>query len=191
MENESSAAAGHECFVVRGLIKRRAGKRERIEVLRTHRRQSLLSSGAAHLARPYLNRPPASPQIFGKRRNSEQAGATACNYSRSRTHLRAANAMIDSDGGPDLDGWWWVPKPGPALGEERSHLTTLGLVKAPRFGHSRNMPPVPDTCSDTIDFLCGNCGTLLMHVREGQVHGVFIHCTECGACNTSALQQNP
>jgi hypothetical protein len=63
----------------------------------------------------------------------------------------------------------------------------LKLVKAPRFARPRDFPRVPDTSLDTIDFLCGNCGTLLMHVREGQVHGVFIHCTECGACNTSAL----
>jgi hypothetical protein len=61
----------------------------------------------------------------------------------------------------------------------------LRLVKNPKFGRPRAWPPVPDTSSDTIDFLCGNCGILLMHVNEGQVHGVFIHCTECGACNTS------
>jgi hypothetical protein len=61
----------------------------------------------------------------------------------------------------------------------------LRFVKNPKFGRPRAMPPVPDTSADMIDFLCGNCGILLMRVNEGQVHGVFIHCTECGACNTS------
>jgi ssDNA-binding Zn-finger/Zn-ribbon topoisomerase 1 len=63
----------------------------------------------------------------------------------------------------------------------------LRLVHAREYGYPRNMPPVPDVSSDTMDLLCGNCGTLLMHISEGQVHGVFIHCTECGACNASDL----
>jgi hypothetical protein len=61
----------------------------------------------------------------------------------------------------------------------------LRLVHAREHGYPRNMPPVPEVSSDTMDFLCGNCGTLLMHISEGQVHGLFIHCTECGACNAS------
>ena len=65
------------------------------------------------------------------------------------------------------------------------HQRKLRLVKQPEVGHVRSMPPVSDTSSETIDFLCANCGTLLMHVTEGQVRGVFIHCTECGACYTS------
>jgi hypothetical protein len=78
----------------------------------------------------------------------------------------------------------------PTVGDQKVPNPVLvlfgtGTDQAPRFGHPRDMPPVPDASSNTIDFLCGNCGTLLMHVREGEVHGVFIHCTECGACNTS------
>ena len=39
--------------------------------------------------------------------------------------------------------------------------------------------------SNTIDFLCGNCGTVLLHAENDQVHGLFIHCTQCGACNAT------
>jgi hypothetical protein len=39
--------------------------------------------------------------------------------------------------------------------------------------------------SHTIDFLCGKCATVLMHAEDDQVHGLFIHCTRCGACNAT------
>jgi len=31
----------------------------------------------------------------------------------------------------------------------------------------------------------GNCGTVLMHAEDDQVHGLFIHCIRCGACNAT------
>jgi DNA-directed RNA polymerase subunit RPC12/RpoP len=46
-------------------------------------------------------------------------------------------------------------------------------------------PPVLIASSHTIDYLCGNCGTVLLHAEDDQVHGLFIHCMQCGACNAT------
>src|SRR6516162_569980 len=62
---------------------------------------------------------------FKKRQNSERLGADRRNYSQSQSHLRTAIAMICMKS-PGLDGGRGkVSRPGPALGEEQSQLTTL------------------------------------------------------------------
>jgi hypothetical protein len=70
------------------------------------------------------------------------------------------------------------------------HRQLLRLVKSPKFDQPPNMPSASDASSDSIDFHCGNCGILLIRANKGQVHGAFIHCTECGACNTSDRMKN-
>ena len=61
----------------------------------------------------------------------------------------------------------------------------LRIVATPSVGHAVNAPPVLDASSHTLDYTCGKCGTVLMHADEGQVHGVLIHCTVCGAYNAT------
>jgi predicted RNA-binding Zn-ribbon protein involved in translation (DUF1610 family) len=62
----------------------------------------------------------------------------------------------------------------------------LKVVEATGIEHTVDAPPVLVASSHTIDFLCGNCGTVLMHAEDDQLHGLFIHCTQCGACNSTA-----
>ena len=61
----------------------------------------------------------------------------------------------------------------------------LKVVEATGIEHTVDAPPVLVASSHTIDFLCGNCETVLMHAEDDQVHGLFIHCTQCGACNAT------
>jgi hypothetical protein len=61
----------------------------------------------------------------------------------------------------------------------------LRVVEATGLEHTVDAPPVLVASSNTIDFLCGNCGTVLMHAEDDQVHGLFIHCIRCGACNAT------
>jgi hypothetical protein len=62
---------------------------------------------------------------------------------------------------------------------------SLKIVPAPSVGHPINAPPVLDASSHTIDYTCGKCGTVLLQADAGQVHGVLIHCTVCGAYNAT------
>jgi hypothetical protein len=61
----------------------------------------------------------------------------------------------------------------------------LRVVEATGLEHTVDAPPVLVASSHTIDFLCGNCATVLMHAEDDQVHGLFIHCTQCGGCNAT------
>jgi predicted RNA-binding Zn-ribbon protein involved in translation (DUF1610 family) len=61
----------------------------------------------------------------------------------------------------------------------------LRVVEATGLEHTVDAPPILVASSHTIDFLCGNCGTVLLHAEDDQVHGLFIHCTQCGACNAT------
>lgn len=46
-------------------------------------------------------------------------------------------------------------------------------------------PPVLNASDHTIDYVCGACGTVLMHADEGQVHNLAILCASCGAYNST------
>jgi hypothetical protein len=63
---------------------------------------------------------------------------------------------------------------------------TLRVVEARGTENVVDAPPVLIASSHTIDYLCGNCRTVLLHAEDDQVHGLFIHCTQCGACNATA-----
>jgi predicted RNA-binding Zn-ribbon protein involved in translation (DUF1610 family) len=63
----------------------------------------------------------------------------------------------------------------------------LTLVARPAIGTSTHAPPILDASSSTIDFTCGQCGTVLMHADQGQVHGVIIECLNCGAFNATDM----
>lgn len=61
----------------------------------------------------------------------------------------------------------------------------LKVIPAPAIGHVVHAPPVIVASTHTIDYLCGRCGTLLMHAELDQVHNLLIHCTACGAYNST------
>ena len=47
------------------------------------------------------------------------------------------------------------------------------------------VPPILNASDHTVDFVCGNCGAVLMYGEHGQVHNVTIHCLACGSYNTT------
>jgi DNA-directed RNA polymerase subunit RPC12/RpoP len=61
----------------------------------------------------------------------------------------------------------------------------LKLIDAPRVGHVLNAPPTLIASSHTIDYTCGQCGAMLLHADDGQVHGLLIRCSDCGSYNTT------
>jgi hypothetical protein len=63
----------------------------------------------------------------------------------------------------------------------------LRVVPRPAGGTNTKAPPVLDAGSGTIDYICGRCGTVLMHANEGQVHGVVIECLQCGTSNATDM----
>ena len=62
----------------------------------------------------------------------------------------------------------------------------LRVVEAKGIENSVNAPPILYASSHTIDFVCGNCGAVLLHAEDDQVHGLFIRCTKCESLNTTA-----
>jgi hypothetical protein len=63
----------------------------------------------------------------------------------------------------------------------------LKLVTAPSTGHVVSAPPAIELVSNTIYYTCGLCETVLLKADPGQVHGVLIHCLECGSYNAVDL----
>jgi predicted RNA-binding Zn-ribbon protein involved in translation (DUF1610 family) len=61
----------------------------------------------------------------------------------------------------------------------------LNLIETPRGGHVLNAPPILIASSHTIDYTCGQCGAVLLHAEDSQVHGVIIRCSECGSYNAT------
>jgi DNA-directed RNA polymerase subunit RPC12/RpoP len=61
----------------------------------------------------------------------------------------------------------------------------LKVIPAPSARHVLDAPPALSASSHTIDYTCGQCGAVLLHAEEGQVHGLLIRCTACGSYNTT------
>jgi hypothetical protein len=63
----------------------------------------------------------------------------------------------------------------------------IGLKIAGQPGAERavSAPPVLSASENAARFACGGCGTVLLHAHMGQVRNVIIHCTVCGAYNTT------
>ena len=61
----------------------------------------------------------------------------------------------------------------------------LKVIPAPSAGHALDAPPALSASNHTIDYTCGQCGAVLLHAEEGQVHGLLIRCTACGSYNTT------
>jgi predicted RNA-binding Zn-ribbon protein involved in translation (DUF1610 family) len=62
---------------------------------------------------------------------------------------------------------------------------SLTVVEPPATGVILDAPPILRTDDDSVDYVCGNCATILLHAEEHKVHGVQIHCANCGAFNST------
>ena len=62
---------------------------------------------------------------------------------------------------------------------------SLKLVTAPAIGFVLRAPPVLVASDHSVDSTCGRCSTVLLHAEENQVHGILIHCTNCGSYNST------
>jgi hypothetical protein len=65
---------------------------------------------------------------------------------------------------------------------------TLTPVALPLGRKAIDAPPILVASTHTVDYCCGSCGTILMHAEGGQVHGLIIHCVQCGAYNATEQQ---
>jgi DNA-directed RNA polymerase subunit RPC12/RpoP len=66
-----------------------------------------------------------------------------------------------------------------------SHKIALNVVIAPSIGLVLEAPPVLVASDHSVDYTCGRCATVLLHADDGQVHGVLIHCRNCGSYNST------
>jgi hypothetical protein len=74
--------------------------------------------------------------------------------------------------GTDSDATALLPASGRAMTNNRTiRLTT---VVAPTIGPVVSAPPVLRASDHTIDYTCGNCGALLLHAEEDQIHNLTI-----------------
>jgi predicted RNA-binding Zn-ribbon protein involved in translation (DUF1610 family) len=75
----------------------------------------------------------------------------------------------------------------PPVVRERIMTTRIPLkiVTAPAVGVVLEAPPVLKASEQSVDYTCGRCGTVLLHADEGQVHGILIHCANCGSYNST------
>jgi predicted RNA-binding Zn-ribbon protein involved in translation (DUF1610 family) len=62
---------------------------------------------------------------------------------------------------------------------------SLRIVTAPASGSIVEAPPILNASDHTVDFVCGNCGTVLLYAEEDQVHNVTIRCVACGSYNST------
>ena len=59
----------------------------------------------------------------------------------------------------------------------------LKVIKAPAIGYAIQAPPPIVASEHSNQYICGNCGTLLVIAEAGQLHGLVAHCRMCGAYN--------
>ena len=69
----------------------------------------------------------------------------------------------------------------------------LRVVEAKGIENTVTAPPILYASSHTIELRlrklrsgCGNCGAVLLHAEDDQVHGLFIRCAKCESLNTTA-----
>jgi predicted RNA-binding Zn-ribbon protein involved in translation (DUF1610 family) len=79
----------------------------------------------------------------------------------------------------------WEARMTAGNGGKKHPQIPLKIIMPPGIGNAISAPPVLTASSHTIDYTCGKCGTILMRAELGQVHNVLIHCTKCGAYNST------
>jgi predicted RNA-binding Zn-ribbon protein involved in translation (DUF1610 family) len=62
---------------------------------------------------------------------------------------------------------------------------SLKIIKAPASGMVLDAPPILRENDQSVDYVCGQCGTILLHAEENRVHSVVIHCANCGSYNST------
>ena len=51
---------------------------------------------------------------------------------------------------------------------------SLKVISAPATGPVVRAPPVLKASDHTIDYACGNCGAVLLHAEDGQIHNLVL-----------------
>jgi predicted RNA-binding Zn-ribbon protein involved in translation (DUF1610 family) len=67
----------------------------------------------------------------------------------------------------------------------------LTAVRNLAAGKTLAAPPVLNASSNTLAFTCAQCGTVLLEAEQGQIHGVVIECTNCGASTPRNCEGTP
>jgi predicted RNA-binding Zn-ribbon protein involved in translation (DUF1610 family) len=62
---------------------------------------------------------------------------------------------------------------------------SLKVINAPASGPVLDAPPILKEIDQSVDYICGHCGTILLHAEESRVHSIVIHCGNCGSYNST------
>lgn len=62
---------------------------------------------------------------------------------------------------------------------------SLKIIAAPTTGLVLDAPPILKEIDQSVDYICGQCGTILLHAEENRVHSIVIHCGNRGAYNST------
>jgi predicted RNA-binding Zn-ribbon protein involved in translation (DUF1610 family) len=62
---------------------------------------------------------------------------------------------------------------------------SLKVITAPASGLVLNAPPILQEVDQSVDYICGQCGTILLHAEENRVHSIVIRCGNCGSYNST------
>lgn len=61
----------------------------------------------------------------------------------------------------------------------------LQVISEPASGPVLHSPPTWVASHNSVDYICGHCGSVLLHAEEDQVRNLQIHCRACGNYNTT------
>jgi DNA-directed RNA polymerase subunit RPC12/RpoP len=67
----------------------------------------------------------------------------------------------------------------------KSRIVRLITIAAPEVGPVVSAPPVIKASDHSVDYICGNCETILLHAEEDQIHNLTIRCAKCGSYNST------
>ena len=73
----------------------------------------------------------------------------------------------------------------PERGNVPDRKVSLKVVSAPFIGHVLDAPPVLVASDNSVDYTCGQCGTILLHAADHQVYNLLIRCNKCGSYNVT------
>jgi DNA-directed RNA polymerase subunit RPC12/RpoP len=59
----------------------------------------------------------------------------------------------------------------------------LRVIPPPSVGYVTSAPPPITVTAETNQYLCGQCGTVLVIADDDQIHGLIVRCRECGRYN--------
>jgi DNA-directed RNA polymerase subunit RPC12/RpoP len=59
----------------------------------------------------------------------------------------------------------------------------LRVIPPPSIGYVTSAPPPITVTPNANQYLCGECGTLLVIADDDEIHGLIVRCRECGRYN--------